>query len=92
MPRNKIQHDPLPETFSSLEDLVEFWDTHDTEDYPEAWKEVQVRVSTRERRYPHITLEPQVLTQLESRARALNISVNTLVNRMLRESMAHNSR
>lgn len=82
----------LPKTFSSLEDLVEFWDTHDTEDYPEAWREVEFRVTTRERRYPRITLEPQILAQLENRARAMDVSLNALVNRMLKESLAHNSR
>lgn len=92
MERNKNQNDPLPETFSSLDDLAEFWDTHDTEDYPEAWREVEFRVTTRERRYPRITLEPKVLAQLESRARDLDVSLNVLVNRMLRESLTHSSR
>jgi len=92
MPKNKIQRDPLPDTFSSLEELVGFWDSHDTEDYPEAWREVEFQVTTRERRYPRITLEPQVLTQLESRARAMDVSLNALVNRMLKESLAHHSR
>ncbi len=92
MEKSKNQRDPLPATFSSLEELAEFWDSHDTEEYPEAWREVEFRVTTHERRYPRITLEPKVLEQLESRARDLDVSLNVLVNRMLKESLTHSSR
>ncbi len=56
MPKNNTERDPLPETFDSLEELVEFWETHDTEDYPEAWREVKFNVLPQARRAPRIVL------------------------------------
>jgi len=29
--------DPLPDEFASYEEAAEFWDSHDTTDYPEAF-------------------------------------------------------
>ncbi|MBI4641089.1 MAG: hypothetical protein HY731_10360, partial [Candidatus Tectomicrobia bacterium] len=39
MPKKK-RVDPIPEEFSSEEEAAEFWDTHDTTDYPEAFHTV----------------------------------------------------
>lgn len=87
MPKSKTQHDPLPDTFDSLEELIKFWDTHDTEDYPDAWREVKFNVLPQARRHPRIILEPTLAQQLERRARSLNISLNVLVNQILKESV-----
>jgi len=32
--------DPIPEEFASYEEAAEFWDTHDTTDYPDAFRTV----------------------------------------------------
>ena len=34
---NKV--DPIPDEFSSYEEAAEFWDTHDTTDYPDAFED-----------------------------------------------------
>ena len=34
MNNKQKQIDPLPDEFSSYEEAAEFWDTHDTTDYP----------------------------------------------------------
>jgi hypothetical protein len=39
--------DPLPEEFASYEEAAEFWDTHDTTDYPEAFQTVEVETEFR---------------------------------------------
>jgi len=31
---NRKRVDPIPEEFASYEEAAEFWDTHDTTDYP----------------------------------------------------------
>ncbi len=36
------QVDPIPEEFSSYEEAAEFWDTHDTTDYPDSFETVAV--------------------------------------------------
>jgi hypothetical protein len=33
--------DPIPEEFDSYEEAAEFWDTHDTTDYPDAFRSVE---------------------------------------------------
>ena len=32
--------EPIPEEFGSYEEAAEFWDTHDTTDYPDAFRTV----------------------------------------------------
>ena len=43
--------DPIPEEFSSYEDAAEFWDTHDTTDYPANFETVAVNAEIRRRHY-----------------------------------------
>lgn len=92
MIKNKNQRDPLPEQFESVAELAAFWDTHDTEDYPEAWKEVQVDVRIKPRPEARILLEPRLAQELDHRARRLGISLNDLVNQFLKEGLARSSR
>ncbi len=87
MERNKVRHDPLPEQFKTIEALTDFWDTHDTEDYPEAWREVRATVSMKTRKYPRIVLEPTLARQLDERARAQGVSLNELVNQLLKRDV-----
>lgn len=92
MARNKSEREPLPEQFKTIDELVAFWDTHDTEDYPEAWREVQFDVRINEHKYPRIVLEPGLAQQLSQRARRLGISLNDLVNELLKEGLRHSPR
>jgi len=40
---NRGKHvDPIPNEFTTYEDAAEFWDTHDTTDYPDAFQTVEV--------------------------------------------------
>jgi len=43
--------DPLPEEFASYEEAAEFWDTHDTTDYPDSFETIAVHSELRRRRY-----------------------------------------
>ena len=45
------QVEPIPEEFGSYEEAAEFWDTHDTNDYPEGFETVAVESELRRRRY-----------------------------------------
>jgi hypothetical protein len=44
------QIDPIPEEFSSLEQAAEFWDTHDTTDYPDNFDKVAAQSELKRRR------------------------------------------
>jgi predicted transcriptional regulator len=35
------QVEPIPEEFTSYEEAAEFWDSHDTTDYPDAFRTVE---------------------------------------------------
>jgi len=37
--RKQRQIDPIPEEFATYEEAAEFWDTHDTTDYPDAFRD-----------------------------------------------------
>ncbi len=45
------QVDPIPEEFASYEEAAEFWDVHDTTDYPDSFETVSVRAQLTRRRY-----------------------------------------
>ncbi|CAG0946507.1 hypothetical protein ANRL1_03057 [Anaerolineae bacterium] len=92
MEKNKSKREPLPERFKTIEEFTEFWDTHDTEDYPEAWREVRATISMKTRKYPRIILEPSIARQLSKRARAERLSLNALVNQLLKQTLKHNTR
>ncbi len=91
MEKNRSKRDPLPEGFKTVEEFNKFWETHDTEDYPEAWREVQVTVSMRRRKYPRIVLDANLARELDERARERGISLNKLVNQLLKENLKHSA-
>jgi len=89
MARSKVkkQRDPLPEQFNSLEDAVEFWDTHSLADYEEAWKDVQCEIDIKRRTY-QISLDSGLYQKLRRAARARGVSAETLVNLWLHEKVS----
>ena len=42
MSNKQKQIDPIPEEFASYEEAAEFWETHDTMDYPESFETVTI--------------------------------------------------
>lgn len=92
MEKNRSNRDPLPTQFKTIEEFTKFWETHDTEDYPEAWREIPVTISMRARKYPRIVLEPRVARQLDKRAREQGVTLNQLVNQLLKETIRHAAR
>ena len=43
--------DPIPEEFASYEEAAEFWDAHDTTDYPDSFETVAIETELKRRRY-----------------------------------------
>jgi hypothetical protein len=85
MPREK-RVDPIPEEFASYEEAAEFWDTHDPEDYPDAFRPVKAPVELRRRRYK-IEIDENVFAMLCEQARLKGITITQLANRMLRRQL-----
>lgn len=83
----KKRVDPIPEEFASYEEAAEFWDTHDTTDYPDAFRTVEVETEFRGRFY-EIEIAEDVVIALRKRAQELGVSVGDLASRLLRQELS----
>lgn len=45
MKKNKKHREPIPESFNSIEEAGEFWDTHSLADYWDQTREVEIEVA-----------------------------------------------
>jgi len=80
------QIDPMPEEFASYEEAAEFWDTHDTRDYPEAFRTIEV-VSELRRRHYEIEIDADVIQTLRKQARRKGVPSRQLSNELLRQHL-----
>jgi hypothetical protein len=83
MAKNKKERDPLPDEFPSWREAAEFWDTHDTGDYPEAWIPLDETIEFVEEPSLQVKLSPRLARELQQHARQKRVSVEILVNRLL---------
>jgi len=62
--------DPLPDEFASYEEAAEFWDSHDTTDYPEAFADepIELHADFKSRRY-EVEIAEDLMLILRQRAR-----------------------
>jgi hypothetical protein len=79
--------DPIPEEFASYEEAAEFWDTHDTTDYPDAFLTVEAVTEFRGRYY-EVEIDEDVAKALRSQAREKGIPINRLASDLLRQQLA----
>jgi hypothetical protein len=79
--------DPIPEEFASYEEAAEFWDTHDTTDYPDAFRAVEVVAEFRNRHY-EIEIDAEVAKALQVQARKKGVTVSRLASALLRRHLA----
>jgi hypothetical protein len=87
MLRKKKRVDPIPEEFPSYEEAAEFWDTHDPEDYPDAFRPVKATVELRRRRY-EIEIDEELAKMLQAAARRQKKTVSQLASEILRKELA----
>jgi CopG antitoxin of type II toxin-antitoxin system len=76
--------DPLPEHFNSLEAAAEFWDTHDSADYDDYFKEVSVAVDLKPRTHL-VAIEGPLYDKVRAIAKKKRVATDKLVNRWLEE-------
>ncbi len=76
--------DPLPEHFNSLEAAAEFWDTHDSSDYDEYFKDVEVEVALKPRTHL-VAIEGPLYDKVRAIAKKKRVATDKLVNRWLEE-------
>ena len=83
----KKKVDPIPDEFDSYEEAAEFWDTHDTTDYPDAFRTVRVEAKFKSRRY-EIELDDDVIKALKAKARRKKTSLSRLASELLRQQLS----
>ena len=84
----KKQADPIPKEFVSCEEAAEFWDTHDTTDYPDAFRTVSV-VSEFRRRHYEIEIESDVVEALRVFARRTGATLSRVASDLLRQGLSN---
>lgn len=82
----KKRIDPIPDEFASPEEAAHFWDSHDTTDYPHAFRTVRVVAELRNRRY-EIPIGADVIKALEVRARKRGVTLGRIANDLLRRRL-----
>ncbi len=85
MPKKK-NLDPIPDEFAPYEEAAQFWDTHDTTDYPDAFRTVQVESELRKRHY-EIEIDSDVVRVLRAQARRRGVSPSHLASNILRQRL-----
>lgn len=83
---NEKTVDLIPLSFDSAEAAGEFWDTHDTMDYPDAFEDVEVNAVRRHRFY-EVAIEDDVAAALRDKAQEQGISASDLATRLLRQQL-----
>ncbi len=87
MPSRKKQRDLMPESFGSLEEAGEFWDTHSTADYDDISREVHFDVDLQRRTFL-VPVEGALAKEITTLARREGLELETLVNVWLREKVS----
>ena len=78
--------DVLPESFSTLEELSEFWDTHSTADYEDIMEPVDVEIDLSSSKI-YCPVAKDLLRQVRRQAREQGVSTETLINLWLQEKL-----
>jgi hypothetical protein len=84
--RKKKSIDPIPEEFTSYEEAAEFWDTHDTTDYPNIFRTIEAKTKFKSRHY-EIEVEADVVRALQIKARQRKVAVGRLASDLLRQQL-----
>jgi len=78
--------DPISEEFTSYDEAADFWGTHDTTDYPDAFRTVEAVVELRRRRY-EVEIDEDVAEVLRAKARQKGITISHLASDLLRQQL-----
>ena len=86
MSDSRKQVDPIPEEFTSYEEAAEFWDTHDTTDYPDSFETVSVEGEFRRRRY-EVEIDEETMKVLNEQAEKRGLPVSNVLSELVREKI-----
>lgn len=80
------ERDPLLDESASLEEVAEFWDTHDTADYEDAFVTVDAEFDLKQRHF-EVELKEDVFNALRQRAARLHVTVDDMLDDLLRNDL-----
>lgn len=81
-------HGRIP-SFNSIEEEAEFWDTHDTADFPDEFTVVHVTFGGDPIEDFTFALERKEVAEISRRARAMGVGPSTLVRMWVKERLAN---
>ncbi len=79
--------EPIPDEFASIEEAGEFWDTHDTTDYMEAFTDVEIDVKLQGRKF-EINIDEEVMELLKKEARRTHTRPERLASQLLKKELS----
>ena len=82
-----IERDPLPESFASLEEAGEFWDTHDSADYEDLMEDFTFEIDLTEKPTYYFAVAKDMVASLHTIAQQQGVSTQTLINLWLQEKL-----
>lgn len=84
--KKKKHLDPIPDSFSSIEEAADFWDEHSLADYWEHTEEVKdVKINIVRQ---HFRVDAELAGEINRIAQKRGISSETLVNLWLKEKVS----
>jgi predicted DNA binding CopG/RHH family protein len=83
--RKKVE--PIPDEFASYEEAGEFWDTHDTTDYPNVFQTVEAQTELRKRHY-EVEVEEDIIKVLKKKAHKRGVPISQIVSGILRKQLS----
>jgi hypothetical protein len=93
MPKSKTR---LPEAFSSIEEIQQFWDTHSTADYWDEMQDVEMELTPElqakfesQKLYRLLELSPQQIDTIEHEAQQEQIDSRRLISKWVLEHVQH---
>jgi hypothetical protein len=77
----------IPEEFKTYEEAAEFWDTHDSTNFLDELKEIEIKVDIQKRHYL-IEVDTSTAELLEESARKKGVPVSSLANEIIQKQLA----
>jgi predicted HicB family RNase H-like nuclease len=88
MTDNAKMIDEIPENFSSVEEAINFWDTHDTTDYLDDFETITVETELQQRHF-EIEIDEDLIPILSQKAQQQGVKINYLVNEIVRQALSY---
>jgi hypothetical protein len=78
--------DTLPDNFTTLEELWDFWDTHSSADYEDVMEAVEIEIDLSSSKM-YCPVAKDLLSRVRAQARRQGVSAETLINLWLQERL-----